>query len=260
MKEVFADWLKQAVSAADRIVTISDYSRRDLDSFRRAEDLPKTTIDVVRLGEDFADANDLGTIPDVPSLRAGRPFVLSVGSIEPRKNHSLLYQVWKTLAQRLGEQTPLLVLVGGKSGYADNVLFQMQNDPLTAAHVVWLSHGQDQELVWLYRHCLFTLFPTLYEGWGLPVAESLGLGKCCIASCTSSVPEVGGDLVDYHAPNDPDGCLRLIERALDPAYRAARTAQIQRRYRLTKWADTAKQMLTWIDACAATPRQVERAA
>ena len=70
----------------------------------------------------------------------------------------------------------------------------------------------DAELAFLYRNCRFTVFPSLYEGWGLPIGESLWFGKLCIASKTSSMPEVGGDLVDYVDPKDADSLQQAILR------------------------------------------------
>jgi glycosyltransferase involved in cell wall biosynthesis len=60
----------------------------------------------------------------------------------------------------------------------------------------------DRELAWLYQNCLFTAYPSLYEGWGLPVGESVWFGKYCVASQATSIPEVCGDLLDYVDPND----------------------------------------------------------
>ena len=83
--------------------------------------------------------------------------------------------------------------------------------------------GLGGELRQAYRSCLFTVFPSLCEGWGLPVAESLVQGKFCVASNCTSIPEVGGDLIDYFDPTDDDDALAKIERVLlDPVYLAAR--------------------------------------
>jgi glycosyltransferase involved in cell wall biosynthesis len=80
--------------------------------------------------------------------------------------------------------------------------------------------------------CLLTIFPSLAEGWGLPVAESLAHGKFCVASNRTSIPEVGGDLIDYFDPADEDQVVAKIERVLfEPGYLAAREARLRTEYR-----------------------------
>jgi glycosyltransferase involved in cell wall biosynthesis len=88
------------------------------------------------------------------------------------------------------------------------------------------------------------VYPSHYEGWGLPVAESLRLGRYGIASAAASLPEVGGDLVDYVDPADHGALHDAVVRALgDPAYVRAREAEIRARYRPHSWSDTARQIL-----------------
>src|SRR5262249_3341185 len=97
---------------------------------------------------------------------------------------------------------------------------------------------------WLYGRCLLSVYPSHYEGWGLPVAEALAHGKYCVASATSSLPEVGGGLADYADPLDLPAWQGLLERALfDPAFLAAREARGRAGFRPTAWADGARQIL-----------------
>ena len=112
-----------------------------------------------------------------------------------------------------------------------------------------LVHGlSDTELRQAYRSCLFTIFPSLCEGWGLPIAESLVQGKFCVASNRTSIPEVGGDFVDYFDPTNDDDALAKIERLLfDPAYLAAREARLQAEYRPRSWADCVHALLGKLD-------------
>jgi glycosyltransferase involved in cell wall biosynthesis len=119
--------------------------------------------------------------------------------------------------------------------------------------VVWRQDCGDAELAALYRGCRFTLFPSLYEGWGLPVAESLCFGKPCLAANASSVPEIGGSLVDYFDPLDLHDALRVIEAALaDPAMLADREDAIRANFRPTPWTDTAAQLLAGLTVQSTT--------
>jgi glycosyltransferase involved in cell wall biosynthesis len=162
-----------------------------------------------------------------------------------RKNHQLSYHVWRRLVEKHGrERVPRLALVGRPGWLTGDLLTQMRSDPLTRDHILLLHDVRDAELAWLYRHCLFTLYPSLYEGWGLPVAESLAAGKYCIASNSSSIPEIAGSLIDYHDPHDSAGCLSLVERALfDGTFLRKREEQIRAGYRITSWRACAAQVL-----------------
>ena len=96
--------------------------------------------------------------------------------------------------------------------------------------------------------CLFTVYPSFYEGWGLPVAESLAFGKLCVASSASSLPEVGRDFVDYHDPHDVAEATARIQRAIfDAAYRGSREKSISERFRARSWGESAAELLERIE-------------
>jgi glycosyltransferase involved in cell wall biosynthesis len=106
----------------------------------------------------------------------------------------------------------------------------------------------DAELRQVYRSSLFTVFPSLCEGWGLPIAESLVHGKFCVASDRTSIPEVGGDLVDYFDPSNETDALAKIERLLlEPAYLMAREARLRAEYRPRSWADCVHALIGKLD-------------
>ncbi len=124
----------------------------------------------------------------------------------------------------------------------------VRTDPRTRDKVLFLSGLTDRQMVWLYRHCLFTMYPSFYEGWGLPVSESLNQGKYCIAASSSSIPEIGGDLVGMHDPRDWSACLQLARQALlDPAFLTRRESEIRARYRPTPWRASALQVAARIE-------------
>jgi glycosyltransferase involved in cell wall biosynthesis len=228
-------------------LAISRHTRRDLEEYGRANGLPVPPIEVIRLGEEIPPPTTAGVPlpPDV--LPPGAPFALSVGTLEIRKNHYLLYHVWRRLAEHLGPEAPRLLLVGTRGWLIDEVLYQIGTDPLTKGLIIHVPHCRDAQLPWLYRRCLFTLYPSHYEGWGLPVAESLAYGKLCVCSNSSSLPEIAPGLVEMHDPLDVAGCLRLVRQALDPAYRAAREERIRREFRPTSWDDTAQQIIDHLE-------------
>ena len=100
------------------------------------------------------------------------------------------------------------------------------------------------ELRALYDGCLFTFVPSWFEGWGLPVSESLALGKPCLASSATAIPEAGGALCRYFDPGDAGAAHREVAALLDdPAALAAWQDQVRREFRMTSWAETAHAVL-----------------
>jgi glycosyltransferase involved in cell wall biosynthesis len=166
-------------------------------------------------------------------------FVLFVSTIEIRKNHQLLVKIWQRLVERHGaDRVPALIFVGQIGWSIDGLLADLKATEHLNGKIILLRSLSDAELQQVYRDCLFTVFPSLCEGWGLPIAESLAHGKFCVASNRTSIPEVGGDLVDYFDPSSDEDALAKIERPLmDPGYLAAREARIRAEYRCRTWAD-----------------------
>jgi len=153
-----------------------------------------------------------------------RNFVLYVGTVEIRKNHLRLIEVWNELSSELGEKLPLLAIAGKKGWEAEQVIALLdtanENHKKTSREpVIFVEGPTDEELQWLYTSCDFTVFPSLAEGWGLPVGEGLWLGKACAASNASSIPEVGEDLCVYFDPTDLADMKSAITRLLDPEIR-----------------------------------------
>ena len=244
LKPVFEAWLPMALATTDLILTISEFSRQDLHRYCRHHGLSCPPVRVIRLGDEPGhDATEVQ--PESPPLVSDRGFALCVGTISHHKNQWLLLHVWRRLVRRYGSQVPQLVLVGGSFGACQlDLIDLLAEDEELAGHVVCCSEASDAELRWLYRHCQFTLFPSHYEGWGLPVAEGLSYGKHCICSSAASLPEIGGTLVDYHESYDSGECLRLVERAVfESGWLEERERRICGEYRVTTWADTARQVL-----------------
>ncbi len=230
-------YLTQVMPAVDLVLAISESTRRDLQRWLEQVRIPVPRIEVFRLGDDFGtsdpDGTGRGTVP--PGV-GEREYVLCVGTVEARKNHTLLYYVYR-LAESRGIALPDLVIVG-RAGYRAGDVFELlRSDPKLSGRVHVLDDIDDVGLRWLYGNCRFTVYPSVYEGWGLPIAESLAWGKPVITSATSSMPEIAGELVDYVDPFSPEECLRAIQRLMDDAYLKDAVARVNR-YRPTSWDDT----------------------
>lgn len=199
----------------------------------------------MRLGDEIELSTDDLNSTSKPDVRIDDEFLLCVGTIENRKNHMLLYQTYKLAAER-GVDLPQLVIAGGKGWLSDDVQYLISHDPGVAKKIVLLYSPSDSVLSWLYRNCLFTVYPSLYEGWGLPVAESLAYDKVCVSSGISSMPEIAGDLLTYFSPNSTDECLAAINNILNVSIRQKAEKRIKKEYHTTSWQKTYQQVVTAI--------------
>jgi glycosyltransferase involved in cell wall biosynthesis len=195
----FANYFTDVAWCADKILCISECTRKDLISLLEELGAPVPETAVVKLGCQLSHelSDDIST--DVKALLQER-FVLFVSTIERRKNHEVLYRAYARLIDSGVQDLPKLVFVGMPGWGVGDLLSDIHLDPRTKDYIRILNNVSDSDLMHLYRHCLMTAFPSLYEGWGLPVAESLAAGKYCLASNAASIPEVGGELLDYLEP------------------------------------------------------------
>jgi glycosyltransferase involved in cell wall biosynthesis len=237
----FTVWAQRQIENADLVLAISDFQKSEIERFFRRHQLPPKPVATIRLGDNHK--LEAAQMQHAPRYIPGKPFVLCVSTIDVRKNPSCLYRVWRRLTADLGENCPQLLLVGMAHASGTPVLRLLRSDPLVNRLIVHLADVSDAELAWYYSHSLFTIYPSLYEGWGLPVGESLAAGRYCISSNASSLPEIGGDLVDYFDPTDELTCFNLVRRAiLQPDYVKQRERDIRDRFRSHSWAATALQI------------------
>ncbi len=238
----FARWFASVCLHADAVLTNSECTRAD---FRRAQRrlLPGLEIPAFTVPLDAADPLS-GTAALPPLLRSGRPYVLFVGTIESRKNHLLAFNAWLSLMRRHGaEAVPDLVCVG-KQGWLAEAALQLHRNSSALRAKVHLLHGvPDTELGALYRGCLFTLYNSFYEGWGLPVTESLAAGKVPLVPDHSSLREAGRDCAVYFTPqSEPDLVAKLERLIFEPGFRAEREAALAEAPPPRRWAEVAAQI------------------
>lgn len=235
----FTQYAFEATYGSDLILCNSKSTEKDLKIFADKLNLPMPKTKVIRLADEIIDLQDNTQKPDG---RIADKFILCVGTIEIRKNHTLLYYAYK-LAESRGIKLPQLVIVGSRGWLTGDFQYLVEHDPKVKDKIIILDNINDQGLAWLYTNSLFSVYPSFYEGWGLPVAEALANGKMCIASQASSIPEIGGDLIDYFSPYNAQECLDLIVKYLDPVLLKQKETQIQKQYVPTSWSDTSKEVI-----------------
>ena len=240
----FRQWFDGMLPLCDRLLANSAFTAADVARYRRTQGLPDCDIPLIRLGDGFSQAGPGAEI----SHGINRPYALVVSTIELRKNHALLVDAWQALLARHGpDAVPALVFAGREGALSHDLMQRLHATKNLGGHVILRPSASDAEIAALYRGCSFTVFPSLYEGWGLPVAESLAFGKPCLASNATSVPEVGGDLASYFDPLDLSATIACLEAILgDPAGLADWEAEIRRDFRPTPWSHTAEGLLAGV--------------
>jgi glycosyltransferase involved in cell wall biosynthesis len=199
---------------AARLIAISESGRQDVHDFYG---FPLERIDVVTPGVGDAYRPLPAGQAEAFRRRQGLPdrFFLHVGTLQPRKNIPVLLEALALLGR---PETPL-VLVGGQGWYYETIYDRIGQLGL-ADRVRFAGYVEDDQLPLWYNAASALVFPSLYEGFGLPIVEALACGAPVIAADTSSLPEVGGDVALYFEPRDPEALAAHLGRALDdPAVR-----------------------------------------
>jgi alpha-1,3-rhamnosyl/mannosyltransferase len=170
---------------------------------------------------------------DLPSR-----FLFTVSTVEPRKNLVTLLDAYARLKTSLGTACPPLVIVGRKGWNCDDILGYMAT---LSGSVYFPGHVSDEELVALYQMATCLVFPSLYEGFGLPVLEAMMAGCPVIASATSSLPEVAGEAGLLVDPLNADDIARAMQEVLQDEGLRARLSEAGRaRAALFSWQKAAQ--------------------
>lgn len=258
----FISWALGVFSHADAYLTNSQASRRDLVTVARRLNhvLDEDRAAVIPLDADFRPQGLVEQTPIDQTLgRYGLKadaYVLFVSTIESRKNHLAALRAWSVLIARHGpDAVPDLVCVGNRGWLNDAVFARLESDLVLRRKVRMLSGVSDPDLANLYRASAFTLYPSQYEGWGLPVTESLSHGKAVLASDSSSIPEAGGDLAVYFRDGDQPGLTAALERMIfDVEERRRREARIAAEFRPRPWRALADQLIDQVVGWRDLPR------
>ena len=205
-------WARKAIEKADVIVTISRSTAEDM---VRDLGVPEAKIRCVYpVVFERYKRRDSHQAAEYISKKYGVPpdYMAAVGTVEPRKNLKLLVEVVRILKSKGQLKCPLLV--AGASGWKSSPLFrQIQSAGLTENEIRFLGYLPDEDLPFFYSGAEVFLFPTLYEGFGLPPVEAMACGIPVIASNARCMPEVLGDAAILEPPDSAqrfaDAILRL---------------------------------------------------
>ena len=207
------DGLERSVRAADRIITISEFSKREITDLLS---VPADRVAVVPCAARCSDASvPFKAIAEKYGVR--QPFLLYVGTLEPRKNLIRLLHAFERLKKQ--EQLPhRLVLAGGKGWNNEAFDTALAASPVKDA-VILTGFISEAEKNTLYQHADLFVFPSLYEGFGIPPLEAMHWGCPVVAADAASLPEVCGDAAVLVDPTEEESIADGIRRVLDdPAF------------------------------------------
>jgi glycosyltransferase involved in cell wall biosynthesis len=238
------------------ILTISAATAQDVTSYAQSAELVLRAVPTpIPIG---FKKNHAGRLPAGHELSSRLPladsYALVVSTIEVRKNHLLLFRVWRRLLDDMpAELVPTLVFAGQLVWLVADLMEQLHTSRFLNNKIIHIDSPTHQELEALYDGCLFTLFPSLYEGWGLPVMESYAFGRPCIISNTRSLPEAGGSFARYIDSESTTDAYRVIRETLeDRASLRAWRDRARREFKPVEWSQSARAVLKVLDTQGAS--------
>jgi len=235
------DGVYRASLYADTILAISEYSRAHF--LRTFPNYPSENVHVVYPASRYSHQIDLERPGRFSHQIEEGKFWLCVGTLEPRKNHLGLLRAYARHKARFGKVLPL-VHAGGPGWLMDDFKEQVRKMNLQD-DVILLGYVSDQALQWLYQNCFAFVYPSFFEGFGLPVLEAMSLGAAVITSNTTSIPEIAGDagiLVDPILDEQITSAMNELTENEDR--RTALKLAALRRAELFSWEQAAQQTLS----------------
>lgn len=244
-----------AVRHADAVMTISNFSRAEI---HHHLGYPLEDVTIISWAPDRAlfHPSPLVRKDLLPEALHDKPFLLYVGTLEPRKNLRGLLDAFALVEKQIPHQL-VLVCPQPANSWLDKLLGRSHelsgiSDSL-GSRLLWLEDLNDLDLVELYRRCDLYLMPSFYEGFGLPLLEALACGAKVAAARTSSLPEVGGNLPRWFNPKDAVDMAQVILDALE--WEGPSPEQLEQHLEHFSWRNTAEEILNFLEEVAYRPRR-----
>ena len=233
----FEKYMTSALPLADRLLFGSWRTRADTLDYCREHGIPVGQTCVVPFGADVAKRDVQAGLPPPFGLQASR-YVLFVSTIEPRKGHGLLLEVWRRLlAAGIPQASDFqLVFVGREGWMIGDLKVELDRIAGDSGRVQIHSSVDDETLAALYANAAFCAYPSQYEGYGLPLIEAFRHGKAVIASDRGAIPEVVGEFSPCLPADDVQAWFGILSRWMsDPSAREPYETAIRDRFRPTTW-------------------------
>lgn len=240
----FISWIHNVILYADDFLANSKQTATDLSALALQVHGRKISPHVCTLDAipPFLEAKDESqtVLSDAIQDILEEPFVLFVGTIESRKNHLFVFDAWLEMVRGLGiDNVPNLVCVGKIGWLNEAAISRFGNSEILQRKVKLLSNIGDAELALLYKACQFTTYNSYYEGWGLPVTESLACGKVALVADNTSLTEAGGDLAIYFETGNKADYVAKFKSLLNESFLRKMEKGIVSEFKRKTWLDVA---------------------
>jgi glycosyltransferase involved in cell wall biosynthesis len=248
--------VRRTIGRAAKILTPSEFSKRGI---MKAYGVSEDKIDVVpnAVSSDFHPRSQEKSVAHIrQQYGIPEPYILSVGDLVPRKNQVRLLKAFEELLRFYPDLPHHLVLVGKDGWYGSRVRKAAERSGL-ANRIHFTGFVSDEELMRFYGGCDFFVFPSLYEGFGLPILEAMASGRAVACSDGSAMPEVADSSALLFNPESVEEMtLAMRDLALDPELRA-RVARLGAQHASAySWRNAAEKTLETYYAVAAGKREV----
>ena len=232
--------MRSALKTGAGIIGNSQATIDQLRAFAASEELPMPPALAAWLGVDALPA-------PAEFSRSRSPTFVVLSTIEARKNHLMLLRIWSRLIDRFGDAAPRLLIIGQRGWEAEPVFDLLDNSEKLRGHVVELKSCSDEELASHLRSATALLFPSLAEGYGLPLLEALGLGVPAIASDLPVFREIAGEIPEYlAADNDVAWESAILDYADSEGVRRQRQLVRLRGFEPPSWESHFKRIEDWL--------------
>lgn len=253
--------VERTVRRAAKILTLSEFSRQGI---ARAYGLDPSRIAVVpaACSEIFKPISRSKAKSFVEGrFQINEPFILNVGDLQPRKNPLGLIRAFEELIGNCPELPHHLVLVGKDTWYAPKVHQAAENSPF-GNRIHFTGYVDDSELLKLYNACDIFVFPSFYEGFGIPILEAMACGRAVACANTSAMPEVAGSAAVLFDPHSTEAMMTSMRDLLRNNELRARKERLgQQNASRFSWRGTAQQTLdVYYEVAGVRARQAQGAA
>ncbi|MDD2449900.1 MAG: glycosyltransferase [Sulfurimonas sp.] len=230
----FESYIKAIFNHSDLVMFDSQSALNDFLKIKKEHDIQRDIpTRAIGLGSDFIKSNTEVVDIKIKNI-LDKKYILFVGTLEPRKNQETTLDVFTKLSEKYDDLN--LVIIGRKGWKIDHLLEKIENHPLKNRRVFWLDNISDDELSHFYQNAFLVTYLSKYEGYGLPIAESLSYANITITSKNSSMYEVGRDFADYVVYDSFNELESLITLYIEnqELYRLKKEA-IRNSFKTTSW-------------------------
>ena len=252
----FLLYLSSVLTYSDVILVNSNATKKAIEALAADRRIPYKTIKVVPLGADFQERSvKEEDISEGICKAIRKPYILMLGTLEPRKNHKILLDAFDEGLSRL----PVNIIIAGRKGWnIDHVIQRIKNHSQYGNRIFFYENPTDVEVSALYHHAYGLVIASFGEGFGLPLIEALHYQKLVFASNIEVFREIGQDCCLYFNPNNPETLIqRVAETIADPQVAEQKLDKIKN-FHITSWNEASNKLMSLIDEISSEPIRTEK--